>query len=314
LALTGLAMRTPLAASYPLIALLLFLWIAADTMMLAMIARSVGTPDRQAVFRVLAAASLTVFIASPPILRDMIWATPAIAAGMAGAVLTHLAWAFIRAGKMLRTSPAGKERWVAAASEILPPALVRLAAAELAILHMALLRWGGPADIPPGCRAFSYHKHLAPMCAAILILSAIEMAAYHLVLGHWSRIAAIVMFVLSDFGFVYLVGFVKSFRFRPILLTPEGVRVRTGFLIDRFVPFESIARVETNVAAEKVRNPETLNAALMAWPNVILQLDQPIRRRRLRKADASYTAIAFRLDEPEPFVRLVRWRLGQNPA
>jgi hypothetical protein len=52
------------------------------------------------------------------------------------------------------------------------------------------------------------------------------------------------MFVLSDLGFVYLIGLIKSFRFRPILLTPEGVRVRAGFLIDQITPWEALAAVK----------------------------------------------------------------------
>jgi hypothetical protein len=77
---------------------------------------------------------------------------------------------------------------------------VRFARLELTVLHMALLRWGGPADVPPGARAFAYHRHLTPMAATLLALSAIEVAVYHVFLGHWSRWAAVAMFVLSDLG------------------------------------------------------------------------------------------------------------------
>lgn len=49
-ALAGLAVRTPLAAAYPLTALLLFLWLVSDTLMLALIAQTSGKPvDRKSV-------------------------------------------------------------------------------------------------------------------------------------------------------------------------------------------------------------------------------------------------------------------------
>lgn len=315
IALVGVAVRIPLAAAYPLAALLLFLWIVADTLMLALIARSSGKPAWSAVLGALAGASFTVWVGSPPVIRGALLETPVLALMMAAVVLGHVAWATVRAGRVVNgNSVDRRERWVTAASELFPPALVRLAAAELTVIHMALFRWGGPADVPANARAFAYHKHLTPMCATLLILSAIEIAVYHLLLGHWSRIATVVIFILSDVGFVYLVGLIKSFRFRPVLLTPEGVRVRAGFLIDQLVPLDIIDGIEGAFTGEEVRDPATLNAALLAWPNIMLRLSRPLDRRSLLKKRGPAIRVAFRLDDPEPFMRLLTWRLGQRPS
>lgn len=228
IALAGWAVRTPLAAAYPLAALLLFTWIAADTLTLALIARTPNRrPPARAVLGTLAGASVVVALGTPAPLRAVLIETPLLAVSMIALIIAHVGGATRRARRALHDTTGGiADRWQGALAEIFPPALVRLAAAELAILHMALFRWGGPADVPAAARAFGYHKHLTPMCAALLILSAIEIAVYHLLVGHWSRTAAIVMFVLSDLGFVYLIGLVKSFRFRPILLTPQGAGAR----------------------------------------------------------------------------------------
>ena len=122
------------------------------------------------------------------------------------------------------------------------------------------------------------------------------------------------MFVLSDVGFVYLVGLIKSFRFRPVLLTPEGVRVRAGFLIDQLVPLDAIVAIEGGFTGEEVRDPATLNAALLAWPNIILRLNRPLHRRSLLKKRGPFVRIAFRVDDPEPFIRLLTWRLGHRSS
>ena len=276
LALAEMAIRTPLATAYPFAALLLFLWVVADTLMLSLIARSAGKPAWSSVLGVLAAVSFTVWLGSPSALRGVLFETPILVLTMAAVVLGHVAWATARARRAVSMEGVNrKERWVSAASEIFPPALVRLAVAEMTVIHMALFRWGGPADVPANARAFAYHKHLMPMCATLLILSAIEIAVYHLLVGQWSRTATLVMFVLSDVGFVYLVGLIKSFRFRPTLLTPEGVRVRAGFLIDQLVPLDAIAAIEGGFTGEDVRDSATFNAALLAWPNIMLRLDRP---------------------------------------
>jgi hypothetical protein len=310
-ALAGLAARSDLAARFPITAALLFLWIVADTMMLALMARTAGRrPAPQAVLGVLAGAGITVWLGSPPPLRAALIAMPAIVLPMALAILAHIGWAALRARRILAAMPLSRgDRWRAIAGEFLPPALVRLAAAELSVLHMALFRWGGAADVPADSRAFAYHRHLAPICAALLTLSAIEMASYHLLLGHWSRTGAIVMFVLSDVGLVYLVGLIKSFRFRPILLTPAGVRVRAGFLIDRTIPYDAIDAIAPDIVGDEVRAATTLNAALLAWPNIVLRLRVPLPQGGWRDRPP-FTAVAFRLDDPEPFVRLLAWRLG----
>ena len=314
-ALAGMAVRTSLAATYPFAALLLFLWIVADTLMLSLMVRSSGKPEWSAVLGVLAGASFTVWLGSSSAMRGVLLETPILASTMVAVVLGHVAWATARASREVNREGFGrKKRWVSAVSEIFPPALVRLAVAEMTVIHMALFRWGGPADVPANARAFAYHKHLTPMCAALLILSAIEIAVYHLLVGHWSRTATVVMFILSDVGFVYLVGLIKSFRFRPVLLTPDGVRVRAGFLIDQLVPLEAIVAVEGGFTGEEVRDPATLNTALLAWPNIMLRLDRPLHRRSLRKKRGQFVRVAFRLDDPESFVRLLVWRLGHRAS
>jgi hypothetical protein len=314
IALAGMAARTPLATAYPFAALLLFLWVVADTLMLSLIARSAGKPAWSAVLGVLAGASFTVWLGSPSAMRDELLKTPVLAVTMAAVIVGHVAWATARAHEVSgATGMDRKERLMLTASELFPPTLVRLAIAEITVIHMALFRWGGPPDVPANARAFAYHKHLTPMCATLLILSAIEIAVYHLLVGHWSRTATLVMFALSDVGFVYLFGLIKSFRFRPVLLTPEGVRVRAGFLIDEFVPLDAIVAIDGGFTGEEVRDPATLNAALLAWPNIMLQLDRPLHRRSLLRKRSPFVRVAFRLDNPEPFIRLLAWRLGQHP-
>lgn len=311
LGLAALATRLPLAQRYPALALALFLWLAADSLMLARLADADGKrPAANQIVATLAAACAIVAIASPPPLQAALRTMPAALGGMVLVLLAHVGMATVRARGIVLGADRDA-RWERAAAQFLPAPLVRFARLELAVLHIALLRWGGPADVPPGARAFAYHRHLTPMAIALLSLSAIEVAVYHLFLGHWSRVAALAMFMVSDLGLVYLVGLVKSFRFRPILIDGDGVRVRAGFLIDLPVPLAQIDRVTMAFSGDEMRDSGTLNAALLAWPNVVIYLRAPVVRTTWLRRGA-YQRVAFRLDEPEPFVRLLHWRLG-NP-
>ncbi|UYY77044.1 hypothetical protein [Sphingomonas sp. R1] len=302
-ALAGWAVRTPLALAHPLPAGLLFLWIASDSRLLSLIARTPRRrPGARKIVAGLALAIFAVLVAAPSAIRDALLGLPMLAGAMASVVAVHLAWAAAAAWRTLRHP--GEARWIAALSELLPAPLLRLAAAELRLLHLGLFRWGAAPEVPAGCQGFAYHRHLTPMAITLLVLQGIEMAIHHLLLAHWSAFAAYVLFVVSDVGLIYMIALIKSFRLYPVLLTPDGVRVRTGLLIDRFVPYETIAGLETAFNAAQVKNRETLNAGLLAWPNLILRLHEPFPGRRPRRA------IAFRLDDPEPFVRALRWRLG----
>lgn len=302
----GWAVRTPLALAHPLLAGLLFLWIASDSRLLSLIARA--PRRRPAPRQILAGLAIAVFaalVATPPVVRAALLSLPALAAAMTVVVVGHLAWGLHAA--WVRLGTATEARWVAALSELLPAPLVRLAAAELRWLHLGLFRWGAAPDVPAGCQGFAYHRHLTPIAVTLLVLQGIEVAIHHLLLAHWSAFAATVLFVVSDVGLVYMIALIKSFRLRPVLLTPEGVRVRTGLLIDRFVPYAAIAGVETRFDSARVKDRSTLNAGLLAWPNLLLPMHAPMPGRR-----APMTAIAFRLDDPEPFVRALQWRLAQQ--
>lgn len=310
--LAGLAARTPLAAAYPRLSVLLFLWIAADGLTLALIARAPGhRPSRHAVLAALAGACVAVGVASSDRLRAALLTMPVIVALMGVVVGVHLGWGLARAWRTWRAGPAGPARWAAAAGEIMPPALIRIAAAELSLIRLALFRWGSAPDVPAGSRGFDYHRHLLPIFAVVLGLQAIELMVVHLLVSRWSATAAWVLFAISTAGLIYMVGLLKSFRLKPVLLTAEGVRVRTGILIDRFIPYDQIVSLDASFGGAEVKQSGTLNAALLAWPNLLLRLRDPIPRARLLRRATPITAVALRLDDPEPFARVLRWRLGQ---
>lgn len=181
-------------------------------------------------------------------------------------------------------------------------------------IRIALFRWGDEPDIPDGARAFSYHQQIMPMGVALLCLSLVELTVVHLLVSHWSRTAALVMSLISGVALVTLVGLIKSFRLRPILLEADGLRLRGGVLFDRLIPFSALAHVETEVAPDSVRAPTTWNTAFLSWPNVMLSLCAPLPREGFKRRRPAFHVIALRVDDPEPFIRQLRAELAAYPA
>ncbi|GAA3724152.1 hypothetical protein GCM10022268_35370 [Sphingomonas cynarae] len=306
----ALAVRTDWAFAFPRIASLLLLWVTADALTLGLLAHCRRPAPRQ-VLATVAGGMTLAWTLSPPALRDAMLTMPWFCAMMLVVVGTHAGLRCWRAGMIVRrTGLRRADGWHALLGEFLPPPAVRLMLAEARLVHLALFRWNGPADIPPGACGFAYHRHLQPMMIALLVLSLIEAGVTHLLVAHWSRTAALILFVVSDVSVVYLIGLIKSLRLRPVLLTADGVRIRAGLMIDRFIPYDRIAAIEHQPDSATIKAADTQNAALIAWPNLVLRLTEPMPRPPLLRRRPPIVAIAFRLDDPDEFVQMLRWRTG----
>ena len=301
-----------LAVSHPFAAVFGLLWVTADALMLALLASTARhKPAFSQIIATLAVAAGLTWLNAPGPLRTALASSPVISAGLIGIVLAHL---LISSGQALRvwqhcSGLSFGERMEAAAGQLLPPHIVRLAGLELRILWLALFSWRAAPDIPEECQGFSYHRHLAPQMWALLAIAVIEAGGEHILIRHWSVVAGTVLAVIGDLGLIYMIGLVKSLRLRPVLLTPEGLRIRAGYLIDRLVPYEQIAGLRHAFTGEDLRANTNWNMGLLAWPNVMLDLKDPLHRRNLHADKRLVTSLAFRLDEPEPFLRLLEQRL-----
>jgi hypothetical protein len=150
------------------------------------------------------------------------------------------------------------------------------------------------ADAPE--HAFSYHRAIAPMLWAFVALASIELVVVHLLLAHWSRTAALILSALSLATIVWLVGVIRGFRRLPVLLTPDALVMRVGALKGAAVPLGDVAGLRASWDAEWLRRRDVLNLALIAYPNVVVELRRPVPIGK-----RAVTAIAHRLDDPLAF-------------
>ncbi len=208
-----------LAMSHPFAAVFGLLWVTADALMLALLASTARhKPAFSQIIATLAVAAGLTWLNAPGPLRTALASSPVISAGLIGIVLAHL---LISSGQALRvwqrcSGLSFGERMEAAAGQLLPPHIVRLAGLELRILWLALFSWRAAPDIPEECQGFSYHRHLAPQMWALLAIAVIEAGGEHILIRHWSVVAGTVLAVIGDLGLIYMIGLVKSLRLRPV--------------------------------------------------------------------------------------------------
>lgn len=301
-----LATHSDLAARHPRTAALLFLWIAADALTLAAIAKAPkNRPGLRVILGTIAAGWIVATVAAANPVREALLDMRAVVVAMGLTVLAYFGWSIAASLRTLRRTGSFEQ----AACEVLPSNLVRFARLEGAMIRLALFNWGARPDVPEGAQAFAYHRVTNPMIAAFLVLQMIEIVVVHLLVSHWSELAAILLLALGLWGALFFVSLMTGFRLYPILIEDIGVRVRSGLLIDMRVPFDAIAGLEASITDAEARRDDVLKAAILSHPNVILRLSRPLEYRGIFGKPRQIDRVAFRLDQPAPFIEALEPRL-----
>jgi len=165
---------------------------------------------------------------------------------------------------------------------------------------------------PPGqygARPFPYHKSVAPILWVFVGLASIELLVTHFVLSFWSPTAALVLSGLTLASIGWFVLLIQSMRRLPVLLDERRLVMRVGTLRCIEVPVEAVAGLRTSFDDAALRHREVANLALLAWPNVFVELAEPVRQ-----GDRAVRAVAHKLDDGPAFTaeltRLLQARQG----
>lgn len=153
-------------------------------------------------------------------------------------------------------------------------------------------------------QAFGYARGIAPLLWVFVGLAGVELVVDHLLLAHWSRAAALLLAGLTLASVAWLIAGIVSFGNRPVLLTDDALIWRLGTMKSFTIPRAQVAGLRASWDGAAVADRATLNLALIAYPNVLVDLAQPLRLRR-----RSVTALAHRLDDPAAFAAaLAAWQ------
>jgi hypothetical protein len=153
-------------------------------------------------------------------------------------------------------------------------------------------------DDPAAVLSFSYHRGIAPMLGVILGLALVETCVVHIVaMAFWGWKVATALGLLDLSVMVMLVRMLRSFRLRPVTIEGRRVVMRLGHKLAVPIEIDNIAGFRASWDAAAIRQRTTLNLALIAWPNIVFDLREPIKVRRRR----IISTIAHRLDDSASF-------------
>ena len=139
-----------------------------------------------------------------------------------------------------------------ASLEPILPGAARFLAAELSIFYYALFSWRAKPYVPQGAQSFSLHKKTghADLLYIVAFASTMEIVPLHLLLHHWSPLAAWIATSLSLYGMIWLIGLARSLTLRPVLVGPDYLDVKFGLLFRLRIPRQSIAAVRRSDPAD----------------------------------------------------------------
>jgi hypothetical protein len=164
----------------------------------------------------------------------------------------------------------------------------------------------------PGVATFSYSKAVAPIIAAFIFVSLLELPVVHLLLP-WDAVRLVAL-VISVWGLLWMIGFLASMKVFPHLVDGDGLRVRYGTTADFTVPWDAVASVSARRRSvpgrPRIRVEEgALSVAVMNQTRVDVVLHRPATFE-LRDGTREVTELRLYADDPRAFVASARERLS----
>lgn len=214
------------------------------------------------------------------------------------AAAVFMAWRKSRT--ILETDPVTRLRYILAG--ILPSeTATRVLAAEFAVLYYAFT-WRAKPHVPENATPFTLHRRsgFGDVLLFVGLASLLEIVPVHLVLAHWSQVAAWTLTGLSLYGAVWAVAISRSLALRPAFVTAETLTLRFGLLFNLEIPRNAILSVSTEPFERATLIPRRAEA------NLYLQLTHSLRAERILGLGKMVKSLGICADEPEALLKILR--------
>jgi len=159
-----------------------------------------------------------------------------------------------------------------------------------------------------GIRKFGYHENgnIRTILGVIGFLVIIEGVAIDFFVATKSTKLAMVLGVFHLLMLLYTVALIRASRQRPVLLTPDGLLVRTSLIYSCWVPMDSVHTVHVlEKEVERINSPDVLWCALGDQPNVRVRLSKGVPAILPFGLGRSPSEIYLYLDKPLEFVEAI---------
>ena len=237
--------------------------------------------------------------AFPAIVPGKAWIGAAVECLVVGAVVLGIRRARRMAGSAAETDPVARIH--SALQGIFPfGAMERAVAGELAVLYYGLA-WRAKPDLGKQTHQFSLHRRSAfhEILLFVGLASLLEVLPVHLVLGHWSPVAAWMATGLSLYGAFWAVSMSRTFELRPTLVSATEIVLRFGLLAQLRIPVSAIRRVTREIPEGSMVIPRR------TAPELYIEFNRPLEIEKLPGFRQTIGGIAVSADQSAEFAAAI---------
>lgn len=185
---------------------------------------------------------------------------------------------------------------------------VKIVASELTILRFGLLCWKKPRQTRENSTRYTVYKesNYPVVIGVILFASMIEITCLHLLLMHYSKVAALIFTILSLYGTIFIVSDLSAIVKSPVLIMNDRLLLRTGLrwraMIDRN-DIDLVKRIKDNFEPGK----DCFKGAILKnSANVLIEFKQPVEIERIYRKSILTNAIVMSVDQPDDFASMLK--------
>lgn len=221
---------------------------------------------------------------------------------VAALLLCRSLWRMARCWPALKPLPA-EERIAALAQVAVPGKLAKLIEGEWLGIYYGLFGWRLVTK-PDERRSFSYHQKSGAvgMLIGLSLFQLPGLVFTHIIFLHISPTLALVLTVGHIYTLYFGLSQAMAMKHRPMLLSAEGLRLRSGLLFDQLIPWDAIASIDTaSLISLSERKPGRLNIGLFGHANLLISFRQKQRISLLAGLGKEVNELVLGLDNPHAF-------------
>ena len=188
----------------------------------------------------------------------------------------------------------------------------KVVATEIAMMYYALFTWKKSS---PAKNQFTYHKEngvIAVFIAFIFVLIT-ETAVFHILLLKWNAVFAWVLFGISLYTGLQILGHTKAVLRRFSELTEDKLILRYGLFGDAVINYEQIEKVEH--FKEELKGKGIHKLALLGpleSHNIKIVLKESISVESVYGINKTCTQILLQIDNIEPFIHSINEKIDKD--
>jgi len=181
---------------------------------------------------------------------------------------------------------------------------IKLMASEVSMLKFGLMPFGKKEAMAPAATGYSIHKETGyiAMFSIVLFACFAELVGFHLLIAHYSKIAAMIISALTVYGIVIIVGDLAAIIKKPVLVMPDRLILRTGIRWVADIDRSNILSVEKLRIGFEPDKDTFSGGILKSSTNICFTFAQSVSVERVYSKTVSVTKIVMTVDDADKLI------------